>query len=98
MKTHTISSELAEPAGNLVEDAQELLAATAHVAEEKVIAARKRLADAMEKGKDAWRTVQTTAVSGAKATDRAIRKHPYQTIGIALGVGVILGYLVRRRN
>ncbi len=98
MKTHTIASELAEPAENLIEDAQELLAATAHVAEEKVIEARKRLAAAIGKGKDAWRAVQNKAVSGAKATDRVIRDHPYHSIGIALGVGILLGFLVRRRD
>ena len=98
MKTHTIASELAGPAENLVEDAQELLAATAHVAEEKVIEARKRLAAAIDKGKDAWRAVQATAASGAKATDRAIREHPYHSIGVAFGVGMLLGFLVRRRD
>jgi ElaB/YqjD/DUF883 family membrane-anchored ribosome-binding protein len=93
-----VSNELAEPAEHLVEDAQELLAATAHVAEEKVVAARRRLAAAVEKGKDAWRAVQESAVSGAKATDRAIREHPYQSMGIALGVGLLLGFLARRRD
>jgi ElaB/YqjD/DUF883 family membrane-anchored ribosome-binding protein len=98
MKPHTASSEFTESAENLVEDAQDLLAATAHVAEEKVVAARKRLAAAIEKGKDAWHAVQNTAVTGAKATDRAIREHPYQSIGIAFGVGILLGFLARRRQ
>jgi ElaB/YqjD/DUF883 family membrane-anchored ribosome-binding protein len=98
MKTHTIASELREPAENLVEDAQELLAATAHVAEEKVIEARKRLAAAIGKGRDAWRAVQDKAVSSAKATDRVIRDHPYHSIGIALGVGIVVGFLARRRD
>jgi len=98
MKTHTIAGELAKPAERLIEDAQDLLAATAHVAEEKVIEARKRLTAAIEKGREAWRNVQETAVSGAKATDRAIRKHPYRSIGIAFGVGMLLGFLARRRD
>ena len=38
-----------EEAGHLMEDAQALLTATAHVAEEKVVEARKRLAAAIEK-------------------------------------------------
>jgi ElaB/YqjD/DUF883 family membrane-anchored ribosome-binding protein len=98
MKPHIIASEFAEPAENLMEDAQELLTATAHVAEEKVVEARKRLAAAMEQGRKAWHTVQASAVSGAKATDRAIRKHPYKTIGIAFGAGILLGFLARRRD
>ena len=33
------------------------------------------------------------ALYGAKTTDRAIRKSPYQTIGIVFGVGLIFGLL-----
>lgn len=98
MKQNIAASGAADPAQNLVDDAQELMEATAGVAEEKVVEARKRLAAAIEKGKDAWRAVQDTAVTGAKATDRAIREHPYPSIGIAFGVGLLLGFLVRRRE
>ena len=37
------------------------------------------------------------AVERAKAADRVIREHPYHTLGIAFGVGVLIGVLVRRR-
>jgi ElaB/YqjD/DUF883 family membrane-anchored ribosome-binding protein len=37
------------------------------------------------------------AVERAKAADRVIRDHPYQTIGLAFGIGVLIGVLVRRR-
>jgi ElaB/YqjD/DUF883 family membrane-anchored ribosome-binding protein len=98
MKHNTATNELAEPAQNLVEDARELLEATAHVAETKVVEARKRLSSALEKGRDAWHSVQQSAVSGAKATDRAIREHPYPSLGIAFGVGILVGFLARRRD
>lgn len=98
MKHNTETNEFAEPAQHLVEDARELLAATAHVAEAKVVEARKRLSAAIEKGKDAWQAVQDSAVSGAKATDRAIRQHPYPSLGIAFGVGLLVGFLARRRE
>lgn len=98
MKENSAMNELAEPAQHLMEDARELLQATAHVAEGKVVEARKRLAVALEKGKDAWQVVQKTAVSSAKATDRAIREHPYPSIGIAFGIGLVVGLLVRRRD
>ena len=81
-----------------MEDAQALLAATAHVAEEKVVEARKRLTAAIEKGRETWNQVQEKAIAGAKATDQMIRDNPYKTLGIALGVGVLIGYLLRRRD
>ena len=37
------------------------------------------------------------AVERAKAADRVIRDHPYQTIGMAFGLGVLIGVLMRRR-
>jgi len=95
MKKHTATYDESE---HLAEDAQALLAATAHVAEEKVMAARHRLAAAIEKGKETWNAVQEKAVAGAKATDEVIRDHPYQSIGIALGVGALIGFLISRRN
>jgi ElaB/YqjD/DUF883 family membrane-anchored ribosome-binding protein len=99
MKTHNATHRHNEEAGeHLMEDAKELLAATAHVAEEKVVEARKRLGAAIEKGRETWNTVQEKAVAGAKATDQVIRENPYKSLGVALGVGVIIGYLLRRRD
>ncbi len=37
------------------------------------------------------------AVERAKAADRVIREHPYQTIGVAFGLGLLIGVLVSRR-
>jgi len=83
--------------GTLAEDARALVAATADVAEDKVSEARKRLAAALERGKEIAGRVREKAVEGAKAADTAVREHPYQAIGIAFGVGALLGYLVSRR-
>jgi ElaB/YqjD/DUF883 family membrane-anchored ribosome-binding protein len=85
-------------AENLIEDAQALLSATHQVAEEKVVEARKRLACAIEKSKEAWSAVQEKAIASAKATDKVIRANPYQSVGVALGVGAVVGYLLGRRS
>jgi ElaB/YqjD/DUF883 family membrane-anchored ribosome-binding protein len=102
MKAHTNHRSHAthheEPGEHLLEDAQALLAATAHVAEEKVVEARNRLTAAIEKGKETWNTVSEKAVAGAKATDQVIRANPYKALGVAVGVGVVVGYLLRRRE
>ena len=84
--------------GTLAEDARALMAATADVAGEKVGDARKRLAAALENGKEIYGRVREKAVEGAKAADEAVHEHPYQAIGIALGVGVLIGYLLARRS
>lgn len=83
---------------SLTEDAQALLAATTDVAGEKVAEARKRLAVAIEKGKEAWENMQEKAVAGAKATDQVIRDHPYQALGVAFGIGALVGFILSRRG
>jgi ElaB/YqjD/DUF883 family membrane-anchored ribosome-binding protein len=88
---------LQDDLGTLAEDARALMAATAEVAGEKVGEARKRLAAALDNGREICGRVRDQAVEGAKVTDQAVRSHPYQAIGIALGVGAVLGYLVARR-
>jgi ElaB/YqjD/DUF883 family membrane-anchored ribosome-binding protein len=37
------------------------------------------------------------AVERAKAADRVVRENPYQTIGLALGLGILIGILARRK-
>ena len=82
----------------LAEDARALMAATADVAGEKASEARKRLAGALARAKEIYGRVKEKAVEGAKATDEAVHEHPYQAIGIAFGVGALIGYLVSRRG
>ena len=83
--------------GSLAEDARALMAATADVAGEKVAEARKRLAVALENAKDIAGRVRDKTLEGAKAADQVVRDNPYQAIGIAFGVGALIGYLAMRR-
>ena len=92
-QTQAINNDL----GTLAEDARALMEATADVAGEKVGDARKRLAEALETGKEIFGRVKDKGIEGVKATDQAVRENPYQAIGIALGVGALLGYLVARQ-
>jgi ElaB/YqjD/DUF883 family membrane-anchored ribosome-binding protein len=84
--------------GTLAEAARALMAATADVAGEKVADARKRLAAALERGKEIYGNVRKKAVDCAKITDEAVHEHPYQAIGIAFGVGALVGCLVAQRR
>ena len=92
-QTQSTSNDL----GTLAEDARALMAATADVAGDKVAEARKRLAAALDSGRKIFGRVKEKAVDGVQGADEAVRDHPYQAIGIALGVGVLLGYLFARQ-
>jgi ElaB/YqjD/DUF883 family membrane-anchored ribosome-binding protein len=54
---------------------------------------RAKLEAATEKAKVLCQTLQDKTAAAAKATDEAVREHPYQAIGIAFGVGVLIGVL-----
>jgi ElaB/YqjD/DUF883 family membrane-anchored ribosome-binding protein len=95
MNKHTQATS--HDTGSLAEEARELMAATADVAGEKVGDARKRLAAALDSAREIAGRVRDRAVQGAKAADEAVHEHPYQAIGIAFGVGALVGYLVSRR-
>ena len=84
--------------GQLAEDAQALMAATADVAGEKVSEARQRLAAALESAREIAGNVRDKAVAGAKVADQAVRENPYQAVAIGVGVGVVVGYLLARRS
>ena len=51
--------------------------------------------------KDMIRLAEEKAVERAKAADRTIRSHPYQSLGIAfavaLGLGLAIGFFAQRK-
>lgn len=51
-----------------------------------------------EQGKQLASNIRVQAVAGVKTADKAIRKHPYKAMGIAVGVGAIIGFLLSRRS
>lgn len=87
--------------GAIAADAEALLKATVEDAGEKAKETRARLAAALEKAKATYQEFKEQEVESAKAAlnkaDQTIRSHPYEAIGIAFGVGILLGALLRRK-
>ncbi len=50
----------------------------------------------LEQAKALCDDLQQKTVAAAKATDKAVREHPYQAMGIAFGLGVLIGVLTMR--
>jgi len=98
MNTNELSAErLANDIKRVVHDSEELLQATAGVVGDKVHEVRNRLTEALESARRNCRQLENKAVEGAKAADRVVRDHPYQTVGVAFGVGLLIGVLVARK-
>src|SRR6266496_1057509 len=82
----------------VLHDAEELMKATASDLGEKAREARAKLGKTVEAAKANYQKLEQRTVAGAKATDRVIRDNPYRSLGIAFGVGVLVGVLVNRED
>jgi ElaB/YqjD/DUF883 family membrane-anchored ribosome-binding protein len=97
MNSYETPGALRHDVNALADDAKALLAATSNIADQKVAEARGRLEAALAAGKEAYGRVQERALAGARAADKCVREHPYQSIAAAFGVGALVGYLFSRR-
>jgi ElaB/YqjD/DUF883 family membrane-anchored ribosome-binding protein len=91
------TEKLLQDLKEVVRDGEELLRAGAEEIGERGAAAREKLAAALEVAKETQRRLQEKAMASAKAADTYIRSNPYQSIGIAFGVGLLLGLYASRR-
>lgn len=97
MTNETNIDKITDDLKTLSRDAEALMHATAGQAGEKASELRQRLTAALESAKATCRRVEEKAVAGAKVADKTIREHPYESIGVAFGVGLLIGVLVGRR-
>ena len=85
----------------VISDAEELLRATASLAGEKIGAARERIQDSISQAKiklaEAEAIVTDRARQAARATDQYVHENPWQAIGAAAGIGLLLGLILSRR-
>lgn len=84
---------------SLVGDAEELLKATTNQAGEKVAQARQKIEQSLIEGKkalaDAEQIVVKKSKECAEIADDYVRENPWSAVGIAAGVGLVLGLLIR---
>ncbi len=81
----------------VLNDAEAMLKATAGELGDKAREARARLASSLQSARAGMQRLEEKALAGAKATDKLIREHPYQSIGVSFAAGLLLGVLVSRR-
>ena len=55
-----------------------------------------RLESARLRLNQVYANARQNVVAGARYTDETIRAYPYQSLGIVLGVGVLIGFLLGR--
>ena len=102
MTTSTVTREAADRLVTdlraVVRDAQELLKAGAGDLSEKGKEARVRLEEALQRARSTCENFENRASDAAHAAEGAIREHPFTSVGIAFGVGVVLGVILNNRR
>jgi ElaB/YqjD/DUF883 family membrane-anchored ribosome-binding protein len=85
----------------LVADTEALLQATAADASEQAKATRARLTETLKKARATFEEFKAEQIDAAKAAlikaDQTVRAHPYESLAIAFGVGVLIGVVLRRK-
>ncbi|MBB4844613.1 ElaB/YqjD/DUF883 family membrane-anchored ribosome-binding protein [Paucibacter oligotrophus] len=85
----------------VVAEAESLLRATAGSAGEGASELRAKVQASLDRAKHNLAELQDAAVERAKAAGRAtdayVHENPWQSIGVAAGVGLLLGMLIARR-
>ncbi|MGC4071864.1 MAG: hypothetical protein QM760_04990 [Nibricoccus sp.] len=94
---HSVRRRLMEDLGAVAIDAEALLNATAGEISSQAKVARTHLAAALDKAKATYAEFEAHGIAVAKKADATIRAHPYKSTGVALSIGVVLGFLLSRR-
>lgn len=85
----------------VVSDAEEILRATAGVAGEKMVDLRERIGERLRDAKlriaDAEAALVDKTKAAARATDDYVNENPWQSVGIAAGIGLLVGIIIGRR-
>jgi ElaB/YqjD/DUF883 family membrane-anchored ribosome-binding protein len=97
----SLHTRLAQRLTHMIEEADRLLHTAALKGDHEYDVARDRLVDQMEQARRELAqfngTLSYKARGAARRGDRAVREHPYTAIGVAAGIGMLLGWLSRRR-
>ena len=75
-----------------------MVRATAEGVEEAAHEVREQFTSALEAAKAAYTKLHDKGLDYAKATDQVVRKHPYPSLGLVFGLGVLIGVLCQRRS
>jgi ElaB/YqjD/DUF883 family membrane-anchored ribosome-binding protein len=98
---HAPARDLIDDLRAVVADAEALLAATAGDVSERARQARHKAAESVEKARANLEELEGDLKAKAKAmADDAteyVRDNPWQSVGIAAAVGVVIGVLLGRR-
>ena len=101
MTEHVSTAALKADLAAVMRDAEALMKASADTGGEKVNEARTRIRESLESAKRRLLEAERSAVrhgeEAVTATEDYVKRNPWQSVGIAAGVGLVIGVLLARR-
>jgi ElaB/YqjD/DUF883 family membrane-anchored ribosome-binding protein len=101
MSSEVTADRLVEDLKVVINDAEALLKATSAQTGEKIQEVRARAEESLRQAKARLTEVEEEALRRAReladATEEYVRDNPWQSVGIAAGIGLVLGILIARR-
>jgi len=98
---HVTSERLMQDMRVVVADAEDLLKATAGQTGERIEKIRAKAEESLRTARNrmqiAGKAVQESATEAVQTVDDQVRKNPWTAVGIAAGVGLVLGIVLGRR-
>lgn len=100
-RSEVTTDQLVADLKTVMEDAEALLKATSTLTGEKVQEVRARAEESLRQAKVRLSEVEEEAMRRAReiadAADEYVQENPWQSVGIAAGIGLVLGLLLARR-
>jgi ElaB/YqjD/DUF883 family membrane-anchored ribosome-binding protein len=101
MNDHVTTLKLKQDLETVLRDAEALIKASAEHGGEKTAEARARIRESLDAAKRRLHEAEQSAIrhgeDAVHATEDYVRKSPWQAVGIAAGIGLVIGVLVARR-
>lgn len=95
------TDKLVQDLKTVMDDAEALLRATSTQTGERIQEVRARAEESLRQARARLSQVEEDALKQARevadATEEYVRENPWQSVGIAAGVGLLLGLLLSRR-
>ncbi|HLS82278.1 MAG TPA: DUF883 family protein [Steroidobacter sp.] len=101
MSTQVNTDQLVADLKAVVNDAEALLKATSNQTGERIQEVRARAEASLNQARDRLSEIEEQARRAARemadATEGYVRDNPWQSVGVAAGIGLLLGLLLGRR-
>jgi len=101
MTDHVTTATLKADLAAVMRDAEALIKASADQGGEKVSAARTKILESLETAKTRLQAAERAALRHGEdamiATEDYVKRNPWQSVGIAAGIGLVIGVLLARR-